>query len=83
MPDIKTKPAAPLPKVRQTDAAPKDAAGALRKDYEKAGEQRRPKGAEPVRYATDSVEEYGRKGGTRHNQAERRKRKRRGAAAAG
>ena len=62
MPDIKTKPAAPLPKVRQTDAAPKDAAGALRKDYEKAGDQRRPKGAEPVRYATDSVEEYGRKG---------------------
>lgn len=62
MPDIKTKPAAPLPKVRQTDAALKDAAGALRKDYEKAGGQRSPKGAEPVRYATDSVENYGGKG---------------------
>ncbi len=59
MSDIKIKPAMPSPKARQTVAAPKEATDILRKDYEKAGDQRRPKGAEPVHYATDSVEEYG------------------------
>ena len=62
MPEIKTKPGMNAPKVRQTNAAPKEAAGILRQQYTEKQAERRPGAKSPVQYATDKVETDGRRG---------------------
>ena len=62
MPEIKTKPGMNAPKVRQTNAAPKEAAGILRQQYTEKQAERQPGAKSPVQYATDKVESDGRRG---------------------
>ena len=62
MPEIKSKPGMNAPKVRQTDAAPKEAAGILRQQYAEKQAERQPEAKGPVQYATDKVETDGRRG---------------------
>ena len=62
MPEIKSKPGMNAPKVRQTDAAPKEAAGILRQQYAEKPAERQPEAKGPVQYATDKVETDGRRG---------------------
>ena len=62
MPEIKTKPGMNAPKVRQTNAAPKEAAGILRQQYTEKQAERRPGAKSPVQYATDKVESDGKRG---------------------
>lgn len=62
MPDIKIKPEMNAPKLRQTGAAPKEAAGLLRQQYEEKQAERQPGAKSPVQYATDKVETDGRRG---------------------
>lgn len=62
MPEIKTKPRMNAPKVRQTNAAPKEAASILRQQYAEKQAERQPGAKSPVQYATDKVESDGRRG---------------------
>ena len=62
MPEIKTKPGMNAPKVRQSNAAPKEAAGILRQQYAEKQAERQPGAKSPVQYATDKVESDGRRG---------------------
>ena len=84
MPEIKTKPGMNAPKVRQTNAAPKEAAGILRQQYTEKQAERQPGAKSPVQYATDKVEADGRRGavlaadGTRRAARQIKRRKERG-----
>ena len=62
MPEIKTKPGMNAPKVRQTNAAPKEAAGILRQQYTEKQAERQPGAKSLVQYATDKVETDDRRG---------------------
>ena len=84
MPEMKSKPGMNTPKVRQTNAAPKEAADILRRKYAEKQAERQPEAKSPVQYATDKVETDGRRGavlaaeGTRRaaQQVKRRKERR-------
>lgn len=84
MPEMKSKPGTNTPKVRQTDAAPKEVAGILRQQYAEKQAERQPEAKSPVKYATDKVETDGKRGavlaaeGTRRavQQVKRRKERR-------
>ena len=81
--NLKTAPGMKTPKVRQSNAAPKEAAGILRKQYEEKEKTRQPEPS-PVQYATDKTETGGRRAallaadGTRRvtQQVKRRKERR-------
>ena len=62
MPEIKRKPGMNAPKVRQTNAAPKEAAGILRQQYTEKQAERQPGAKSLVQYATDKVETDDRRG---------------------
>lgn len=84
MPEMKSKPEMNAPKVRQSNTAPKEAAGILRQQYAEKQAERQPEAKSPVQYATDKVETDGRRGailaaeGTRRvtQQVKRRKERR-------
>ena len=81
MPDIKKKSEMNAPKVRQSNAASKEAAGILWRQYTEKQAERQPEAKSPVQYATDKTETGGRRaallaaGGTRRaaRQVKRRK----------
>ncbi len=81
--NLKTAPGMKTPKVRQSNAAPKETAGILRKQYEEKEKTRQPEPS-PVQYATDKTETGGRRAallaadGTRRvtQQVKRRKERR-------
>ncbi len=61
MPEIKKKPGMIAPKVRQSNATPKETAGILRKQYEEKEKTRQPEPKGPVQYATNKTEMGGRR----------------------
>ncbi|MBQ9719592.1 MAG: hypothetical protein IJV64_02740, partial [Oscillospiraceae bacterium] len=84
MPEMKSKPGTNTPKVRQSNTAPKEAAGILRQQYAEKQAEGQPEAKSPVQDATDKVETDGRRGavlaaeGTRRaaQQVKRRKERR-------
>ena len=61
MPNIKSNPKMNASKARQANAAQKEAAGILRKQYEEKEKARQPEPKGPVQYATDKTETGGRR----------------------